>query len=156
MALAIGSVAAQETGRANATSSWPRGGARRAGGRPLPSAPLREFAQPVATMRPVERRGEPAEPLHADDRDQAVGMHAPDGATGLQVLQVFKPHGPNSSSCGVAVRPFGNSVMRLVGTIRACAPADARLPEIPVGLDAPSRTPGTSRTTSRHEWPSSP
>ena len=54
-----------------------------------------------------------AEPLHADDRDQAVGMHATDGATGLQV---FKPHGPNNSCCGIAGRPFRNSVMRLVGT----------------------------------------
>ena len=29
-----------------------------------------------------------AEPLHADDRDQAVGMHAADGATGLQVFKL--------------------------------------------------------------------
>ena len=34
----------------------------------------------------LERRG--AEPLHADDGDQAVGMHAADGAMGLQVFKL--------------------------------------------------------------------
>ena len=36
----------------------------------------------------LERRG--AEPLHADDGDQAVGMNAADGAVRAKV---FKPHG---------------------------------------------------------------
>ena len=41
----------------------------------------------------LKRRG--AEPLHADDGDQAVGMNAADGAVRAKV---FKPHGRNSSS----------------------------------------------------------
>ena len=41
----------------------------------------------------LERRG--AEPLHADDGDQAVGMYAADGAVRAKV---FKSHGRNSSS----------------------------------------------------------
>ena len=43
----------------------------------------------------LERRG--AEPLHADDGDQAVGMNA---AYGAVRAKVFKPHGRNSTVVG--------------------------------------------------------
>ena len=53
----------------------------------------------------LERFG--AEPLHADDRDQAVGMHAADSATGLQV---FKLH--DSVGRLVGLIPFGGHLPR--------------------------------------------
>ena len=41
-----------------------------------------------------------AEPLHADDRDQAVGMHAADGVTGLQIFKLHDSLGRLASAGG--------------------------------------------------------
>ena len=76
-----------------------------------------------------------AEPLHADDRDQAVGMHAADGVTGLQIFKLHDSLGRLASAGGAPTdaRFLGSASPRVVRrrlalSVRSDPAGSTRLP----------------------------